>query len=188
LTQPSEAPRRRDAARSRELLLQAAMELFADRGFDRTTTREIGERAGVDPALIARYFGGKVQLYLAAVRAEHGDQPPADLLDEDRLHWLLDRFEARGLGPSVSAVLLPGDNSEVQRASRAHIQERLVDPLCKRFTEDGVDRPRLRAELAIAAFAGVMVGRAGGAFAELSAADTAELEPLLRALVDSLRG
>ncbi|MFE2696343.1 TetR family transcriptional regulator [Streptomyces mirabilis] len=28
-------------------------------GFDRTTIRDISERAGVDPALIARYFGSK---------------------------------------------------------------------------------------------------------------------------------
>jgi AcrR family transcriptional regulator len=182
------APRRRDAARSRELLLQAAIELFADRGFDRTTTREIGERAGVDPALIARYFGGKVQLYLAAVRAEQGDQPPADLLAEDRLHWLLDRFERRGLGPSFSSVMLPGDNSEVQRAARAHIHERLVDPLRRRLAADGVERSQLRAELAVAAFAGVLMARSGGAFAELSGVEAAELEPLLRELLESLRG
>lgn len=59
--------RRRDSARSRQLLLEAAAGLFAERGFDRSTTREIGERAGVDPALIARYFGGKAQLYLAVL-------------------------------------------------------------------------------------------------------------------------
>ncbi|MCC9306587.1 TetR family transcriptional regulator [Kitasatospora sp. RB6PN24] len=181
------APRRRDAARSRELLLQAAIELFADRGFDRTTTRDIGERAGVDPALIARYFGGKVQLYLAAVRAEQGDQPPADLLAEDRLHGLLNRFERRGLGPSFAAVMLPGDNSEVQRAARAHLQERLVDPLRERLAADGVERPRLRAEVATAAFVGVLMARSSGAFAELTDAETAELEPLLRSLLAALR-
>ena len=46
--------RSRDAAASRESLLQAAQELFGQRGFERTTTRDIGERAGVDAALIAR--------------------------------------------------------------------------------------------------------------------------------------
>ena len=55
-------PRRRDSAASRDRLLSAAGELFADRGFDRTSAREIGERAGVDPTMIARYFGGKAQL------------------------------------------------------------------------------------------------------------------------------
>ncbi|MFE9423608.1 helix-turn-helix domain-containing protein [Kitasatospora sp. NPDC006697] len=180
-------PRRRDAARSRELLVQAAMELFADRGYERTTTREIGERAGVDPALIARYFGGKLQLYLAAVRAEQGDQPPADLLDRDRLHWLLARFDQRGGGPSFPAAVLPGDNAEVQRAAREHLRHRMVDPLRERFTAEGVPQAQLRAEVAAAALAGVLMARTSGAFEELTRADLAELEPLLHAFLGALR-
>ena len=42
----------------------------ASRGSSGTTIREIGERAGVDAALIARYFGSKADLYIAAVAAE----------------------------------------------------------------------------------------------------------------------
>ena len=49
-------PRKRyDSAASRVALLEAAARLFHGRGYDATTVREIGERAGVDPALIARY-------------------------------------------------------------------------------------------------------------------------------------
>lgn len=164
------------------------MELFADRGYDRTTTREIGERAGVDPALIARYFGGKLQLYLAAVRAEQGDQPPADLLERDRLHWLLERFDRRGPGPSFSAAVLPGDNTEVQQAARSHLRERLVEPLRTRLESEGVERAQLRAELATAALAGVLMARSSGAFPELSAAGLEELEPLLHGFLEGLRG
>jgi AcrR family transcriptional regulator len=178
--------RRRDAARSRELLIQAAVELFADRGFDRTTTREIGERAGVDPALIARYFGGKTQLYLAAVRVEQGETPPADLLEEERLRRLFDWVARRGPGPSFRAAVLPGDDSEVQQAAREYLRRRLVDPLRDRFTAEGLDRPQLRAELAAATFVGVMLVRAGGAFEELAAADSDELLPLLQDLLGSL--
>jgi AcrR family transcriptional regulator len=179
--------RRRDAARSRELLLEAAVALFADRGFERTTTREIGERAGVDPALIARYFGGKMQLYLASVRVEQGDAAPADLLDEDRLRDLLDRFDRRGPGPSFQAAVLPGDSTEVQQAARTHLYERLVAPLRDRFAAEGVERAELRAELAAAAFSGVILARTSGAFGELAQAQAAELLPLLRDLLDGSR-
>jgi AcrR family transcriptional regulator len=48
----------RDAAASKQALLEAARSLFGQRGFKSTTIRDIGERAGVDAALIARYFGG----------------------------------------------------------------------------------------------------------------------------------
>lgn len=44
---------------TRAAILSAARELFAERGFDRATMREIGARAGVDPALIHHYFGTK---------------------------------------------------------------------------------------------------------------------------------
>ena len=42
-----------DAEASRRALLDAARRVFDEVGYDRATTREIGERAGVDPALIS---------------------------------------------------------------------------------------------------------------------------------------
>lgn len=62
--------RRRDAARSRQALLAAAAGLFAERGYAGTAIRSVGDRAGVDPALIARYFGGKEGLYRAVLAAD----------------------------------------------------------------------------------------------------------------------
>src|SRR6202042_3088939 len=70
--------RPRDAAASKDALLQAARTLFGQQGFEGTTIREIGERAGVDAALIARYFGSKAYLYIAAVVAEDADGPPSE--------------------------------------------------------------------------------------------------------------
>lgn len=181
---PRETPtRRRDAARSRERLLRAAGELFAERGFDRTTVREIGDRAGMDPTLIARYFGGKAQLYIAALRAEIGDTAPADLLDPTRLRALLDRVADRGPGPIFQAAVRPHDDPAVQDAARAELQARLVEPLRERFTRDGLDRPALRAEVAVAAFIGVVLGRDAGSFGELDGAGSDELLPLVQSLL-----
>lgn len=182
---PRPPARRRDAARSRELLLRAAAELFTERGFDRTTTREIGERAGVDPTLIARYYGGKTQLYLAAMNAEFGDAPPADLLDEDRLRGLLDGVLKRGPGPAFRAAAQPYDDPVVQEAARTQLHGRLVTPLREHFAREGLDRPQLRAEVAVAAFVGVMLGRSSGAFGELAAAGPDELLVLVRDLLGS---
>jgi AcrR family transcriptional regulator len=46
--------RSRNAGASKQALLQAAHELFGQQGFEGTTIRDIGDRAGVDHALIAR--------------------------------------------------------------------------------------------------------------------------------------
>lgn len=46
--------------------MQAARKLFGEKGFDRTTVREIAAAAEIDPALVIRYFGGKDQLFAQA--------------------------------------------------------------------------------------------------------------------------
>ncbi|HEX3048250.1 MAG TPA: helix-turn-helix domain-containing protein [Bacillota bacterium] len=47
---------------SREKILQAAEELFAEAGFDKTSTASIAKRAGVNSALIFYYFENKENL------------------------------------------------------------------------------------------------------------------------------
>ncbi|WP_328948474.1 TetR family transcriptional regulator [Streptomyces sp. NBC_00184] len=176
-----EAPgRRRDAARSRERLLTAASELFGERGFDRTTIRDIGRRAGVDPTLIARYFGSKTLLYIAALQAEAGEAAFADLYEDERLREVFDRADRRGPVPLLQVAVRPLDDPAAQEATRAALHTRLVEPLHERFVREGTDRPRLRAELVAAAMTGVLLGRHSGAFDELAAADPGDLIDLLR--------
>ena len=57
---------RSDGVQSRERLLLAAMRLFAEQGFARTSTREIALAAGTNIASISYYFGDKAGLYRAA--------------------------------------------------------------------------------------------------------------------------
>lgn len=86
--------RKRDRAATESALLDAAKVVFAERGFDAATTREIAGRAGVNEQLIQRYFSGKSGLLLAVVerywREEAGgcDLPPPD----DDLETDLGRF------------------------------------------------------------------------------------------------
>ncbi len=50
---------------SKELLLNAAREIFAVQGYDRTSTRDIAKAAGVNISLISYHFQGKEGLYRA---------------------------------------------------------------------------------------------------------------------------
>jgi AcrR family transcriptional regulator len=56
------------SARTRQSLIEAAGELFAENGFNGTTTRAIADRAGVTLGGIHYHFGSKEELYLAAFR------------------------------------------------------------------------------------------------------------------------
>jgi AcrR family transcriptional regulator len=48
-------------------ILHSAIELFAERGFDQVTVRDIAERADVNHAAIGYYFGAKEQLIKRAI-------------------------------------------------------------------------------------------------------------------------
>lgn len=151
-------------------MLTAASALFAERGFDRTTTREIGDRAGVDPALIARYFQNKTGLYVAALHAELGQSPGTDLLDPSRFVALLDRTAQRGPGPVFRAAVQVHEDPDAHAATKAELHRRLVAPLTARFTQTRHAEPELRAEMVVAAFVGVLLARSAGTLEQLSAA------------------
>lgn len=52
---------------TRQRILETARHLFANLGYDRTTIRQVAEKAQVDPALVVYYFGSKEGLFRAAV-------------------------------------------------------------------------------------------------------------------------
>jgi len=56
-----------DEQTTRRRLLEAAGQVFADKGFDRATGKEICERAGTNTAAVNYYFGGMEGLYAAVV-------------------------------------------------------------------------------------------------------------------------
>ena len=64
---PDPATRQRDADRSRDALLDAALKEFAANGYAGAGTTDIAARAGVNKQLISYYFGGKEGLYQALV-------------------------------------------------------------------------------------------------------------------------
>jgi AcrR family transcriptional regulator len=70
--EPDTPPRREEQATSRERILRAAEELFAEKGFDRTPTSRIAEQAGVPQGLIFYHFPTKMDLLLTLVRDNAG--------------------------------------------------------------------------------------------------------------------
>jgi len=187
---PGPAVRRsRDAAATRRVLLAAAQRLFGQQGYERTTTREIGVAAGVDPALIARYFGSKADLYLAAVAADRLDdrerpgdpeelESPLGGLDEVA-RVVLRRTAAHGPGPLLQSLVRDDASPEIRAAATARLVRRMVEPLTAEYAAAGADRPALRAQLAVAAVLGAGLGRSLGWFDELHTADPDELADLL---------
>ncbi|UUR07083.1 TetR/AcrR family transcriptional regulator [Sphingomonas glaciei] len=63
-------PITRNAAATRDRLLDCARKCFVQESYDAVSLREIAGAAGVDVALIGRYFGSKEQLFQAALATD----------------------------------------------------------------------------------------------------------------------
>jgi AcrR family transcriptional regulator len=83
-------PRRRDKEATKRALLAAGVQVFAERGYDAATTREVAQAAGVNEQLIQRYFGGKGGLLLAIIERFGEEErrscalpPPCDCVEAE---------------------------------------------------------------------------------------------------------
>jgi len=82
------------SAESAERLLRAAIELIAEKGFERTTVAEIGERAGYSRSMVRARYGSKDALLESIFSAELDRRMlPAGDRDLRGLPWMLARID-----------------------------------------------------------------------------------------------
>ncbi len=160
---PSRATRATGAAATRAALLAAARELFSAQGFDRTTVRGIAERAGVNQALLFRYFGSKDALFAAAL-SEQAHALAAEAPPEDLVATTLRRILEPSGGPGDADLLLALLRSPGESRATTALRDELAGPyraaLATLSTDagDGTDTA-LRAELLLAWLLGIAFAR-----------------------------
>lgn len=113
------------AAETRERLLRAAADVFAERGYDGTRVADIAAAAGVSNGAMYAHFASKADLLTGALRA-HGRRLLADLLaaDPDR---------------SITELLLViGRSLPRRRDARGHL---IVEALVAARRDEDVARP-----------------------------------------------
>ena len=128
---PAERASRSDGAESRERILYAALRLFAEHGFAKTSTREIAKAAGVNIAAISYYFGDKAGLYSATFNEPMGGSS-ADLV---QLFGAPGLDTAEALRLYMVAYVEPLKHGEIVRqCMRLHMRE-MVEPTSQ-WTEE----------------------------------------------------
>lgn len=160
LARPADA-RPRDAAATRQALLDAARDLFASAGYDATTVRAIADRAGVNQALLFRYFGNKEGIFAEAVLGQAmsllADGPRDDLL-ERTLAAILATDPDRGPEP-LMAVLRAAGSTQVAEEVRSRLHAAYSEAFASVVdTDDPVDA-RVRADLLLAWLLGISLVR-----------------------------
>ena len=121
------------AAETRERLLRAAADVFAERGYDGTRVADIAAAAGVSNGALYAHFPSKAELLVDALRT-HGRRLLADLFaaDPDRSitdlllaigRWLPRRRDPRGY-LIVEALVAARRDQDVARPMRDYIGER----------------------------------------------------------------
>lgn len=183
------APRKRDADATRLAILLAAKRHFARSGYEGAFVRDIAADAGVDAALINRYFGGKQGLFAAALK---------DSINGDRVAT----WNRKTFGRDIAEMMAHSPHDHEERAQAFQfllravtspttqpmlneaVQARFLGPIREWL---GGDQAAVRARILASVFIGFLVERLvrddripaneHDAFIE-------RLAPILQALVD----
>ncbi|GAA0470475.1 TetR family transcriptional regulator [Actinoplanes capillaceus] len=145
---------RRTGEATREEIRNAATRLFRERGFARTSVRDIAAQAATNPALVIRHFGTKELLFLDTMHLTIDDEPlldvPLERFGERFIEVLLADDDIRG----VYLALVHGSNEQRIRARLQDIHERtFVEPVRARLAGPDAD---IRARLAAAVVGGLL--------------------------------
>ena len=178
-------PRKRDSEATRLEIIEAAKFVFTDKGFDQAGTREIADRAGVNIALINRYFGSKEGLFnetvipALSVSAEQLDQ--TDDLASVLTAMLMDKPDEIHFDPII-AMLRSASSETVGASLRTALNEQIIEPMAAHL---GGPDGRERASAALMIFYGYDVLVRMMRLRPFDDPDRVALEKRLRAVFDA---
>jgi AcrR family transcriptional regulator len=174
--------RSRDAAATRQAILDSALVAFSRSGFDGTGTREIAGNAGVDPRLITRYFGSKEALFTEVV-AELFKTPLIGVTGTNRTAAQKSLTADSNDPDPMLLILRSASNPQAAEIMRKRLEESSQRQLAERLPGDDATA---RAALLLAMCTGVRMFRTvlGDTALQSSAADqlTTYLERALDAV------
>jgi AcrR family transcriptional regulator len=185
----------RDADGTRQRLLQAARQHFARDGYAATTVRDIATEAGVNVALINRYFTSKEGLFEACL-----DRTVKELDDRDTEASTVDQIvkvmieqllDAPGADRPLQLLLLlrstgEPEVDEIRRRTLHDFSERMARAAGWSPDDPRTDELVLRAQLVLATAFGMLLLRASTALEPLRSATDADLRGPLADAVSAL--
>ena len=151
-------------------IIETAMDLFARKGYEGTSIREIAERASVNLAMVNYYFGSKEKLFENIV--EYKSAVTRGLLDEilnndklssiEKIYSIIDSyveklFTHRSFHRLIYQELILNQREELQNSIVNHLAPNSV--IIKRIIETGIKNGEFKkvdAELTLASLVGTI--------------------------------
>lgn len=151
---------------TREAILAAAREAFAEKGFDRASVRQIAAGAGVDPALVHHYFGTKDQLFLDALSApidpgkiiDGALAGPGNGMGERLLRTMLGVWDSPTGGAALAMLRSAVANEVIAKMLRDLILQRIFKRVAKALDLDPAEAA-LRMNLVATQISGLIMVR-----------------------------
>lgn len=179
--------RRRNAEATREAIIEAARVRFMSSAYEQVSLRDVAAAAGIDPALVIRYFGSKEALFervltteLVAPQHAAGDpravgerMAKAAFRDDAGSH----RYE------TINTAIWSAASPTAARIVKRDVEERFVKPLAA--TLDGPD-PEIRAALMTALMMGTAILHRMLEVPPLGGKDTSAVVPHLASALQHL--
>lgn len=156
--------RRAGKVDTRQRILDAARTHFSEVGYDSATVRGIAVDAGVDPALIAHYFGSKEGVFLAAVEfpADPAEfiprllAPGIDGLGERLVRFFVETWDSPAGSPMLAMIRSVVSSERAAVALREFVTSEVLGRLAAAID---LDQPQLRATLAASQLIGLAMLR-----------------------------
>lgn len=178
--------RTKNAAATRAALLVAARRRFLDGSYSDVGLRDVARDAGVDVAMVARYFGSKEELFREVIRGAHPDWLDPGLTAE-ALPALLAKMVVHGGDPEEREnfdrliIMLRSSSSPATAALvRTAFEEDVLEPLAALLSGDDA---HVRASLALAVLSGFKVLRTVMTVQPLHECQQVDLEASVRDLL-----
>ena len=149
---PKTAVKERDAERTKRALLLAAQKLFSIRGYAEVGVRDIAAEVGINPALVAYYFGSKKGLFAAALDEL---MRPEYFTSLHRARFGVELVDRISKASSERAEALPMlvyavSNAEARKIALTLLEEKIAVPLRQSLGDDSAAEERVARIMAVA--------------------------------------
>jgi AcrR family transcriptional regulator len=162
---PRRTGRRPGPNQTRAAILEAARAGFAERGYETVSIRAVAREAGVDPALVHRFYGSKEALFSAAMELPVAPSrlvqrllaEGVERLGERLVRTFLELFDRPdAFAPFLALIRGAVSNERAAAMLREFLAREVLGRLAAAASPD---RPELRASLAGSQLVGVAMAR-----------------------------